>query len=393
MKTVSSGLKSHLQSDTTTLCTCWTVTRTDGTILNFTDHDQDIIISGVTYHASNTYTRSALKYDSAINVDNMEIVGMLDNAFISDQDLANGLYDYAKVNMFLCNWRNLSQGIMKLRAGWLGEVTRTPTGVFKVEFRGLAQALTTQWGDLFSPLCRHDLGDSKCTVNVPAITHTGTVATVTNHKTFSATAPLIFTPFAFSNIAAVYITSTAPSTNTGLGIVITINGVSTTFTAPTTFSYTGWISWLTAAVNAAHIGVTAAAAFGTVGGGGSGVSLTLNDPTQTGLLDKVNDTHNYLTPVGFSEGYMNKSALTWLTGNNAGVAMEVKSYYQPGATLTLYLNMKHTIQAGDTFSYYPGCDKRRETCWAKFNNAINFGGEPDMPGMDALLTYPDAMQK
>ena len=86
---------------------------------------------------------------------------------------------------------------------------------------------------------------------------------------------------------------------------------------------------------------------------------------------------------------MDGGVVTWLTGLNAGSSMEINTYVQSTETLTLYLNMASEIQIGDTFNYYPGCDKRRETCFFKFNNMDNFRGEPDVPGIDATLTYPD----
>jgi hypothetical protein len=39
---------------------------------------------------------------------------------------------------------------------------------------------------------------------------------------------------------------------------------------------------------------------------------------------------------------------------------------------------------------YKGCNKRFATCQSVFNNAINFGGFPYMPGVDRILNYPDA---
>jgi uncharacterized phage protein (TIGR02218 family) len=46
--------------------------------------------------------------------------------------------------------------------------------------------------------------------------------------------------------------------------------------------------------------------------------------------------------------------------------------------------MPFEVQVGDKLSIYAGCDKRRETCFTKFNNVINFRGEPDLPGLDAI---------
>ena len=52
--------------------------------------------------------------------------------------------------------------------------------------------------------------------------------------------------------------------------------------------------------------------------------------------------------------------------------------------LTLYLPMTYEVQQGDLFTIYPGCDKQNTTCAAKFNNIVNFRGEPFIPGVDSI---------
>ena len=38
----------------------------------------------------------------------------------------------------------------------------------------------------------------------------------------------------------------------------------------------------------------------------------------------------------------------------------------------------------------PGCNKTIYDCSNKFSNIVNFRGEPFVPGMDAMMDYPDA---
>ena len=45
------------------------------------------------------------------------------------------------------------------------------------------------------------------------------------------------------------------------------------------------------------------------------------------------------------------------------------------------------VTAGDAFTIRAGCDKRMETCPAKFVNVSNFRGLPHIPGQDAVLRY------
>ena len=88
-------------------------------------------------------------------------------------------------------------------------------------------------------------------------------------------------------------------------------------------------------------------------------------------------------------GYFDFGLITWLTGNNAGVQSGVLAWDGTNL-LDLLLPTGLPIQVGDTFHIVPGCDKRIVTCFAKFNNVINFHGEPFVPGEDAALSYPNA---
>jgi uncharacterized phage protein (TIGR02218 family) len=71
--------------------------------------------------------------------------------------------------------------------------------------------------------------------------------------------------------------------------------------------------------------------------------------------------------------------LTWLTGENAGLQMEVRRSTSAGV-IELQESMPFTVQVGDTYSMYAGCTKRfTEDCVGKFSNGVNFRGFPNLP--------------
>lgn len=80
--------------------------------------------------------------------------------------------------------------------------------------------------------------------------------------------------------------------------------------------------------------------------------------------------------------------LTWTGGANAGLSIEIKSVSVN--TIGLSLPMGYPIAPGDTYTAYPGCDKRIDTCRDVYANVINFRGFPYIPGPDRALAYPDA---
>ena len=72
-----------------------------------------------------------------------------------------------------------------------------------------------------------------------------------------------------------------------------------------------------------------------------------------------------------------------------GRRAEVLSQTLIGAELniTLLEEPVRTVEVGNTFDIFAGCDKRFETCQAKFANAVNFRGFPHIPGQDTIIRY------
>ncbi len=124
-----------------------------------------------------------------------------------------------------------------------------------------------------------------------------------------------------------------------------------------------------------------------------GIDISGPEWTRPGTVLGVTDAGTFSAEIiepRATDGWFNGGLLTWQTGQNAGRAIEVKTWVAAGGQVTLFLAMGYAIQAGDTFTVYPGCDKRRATCIAQFDNILNFRGEPFVPGLDAVLEYPDA---
>jgi uncharacterized phage protein (TIGR02218 family) len=78
--------------------------------------------------------------------------------------------------------------------------------------------------------------------------------------------------------------------------------------------------------------------------------------------------------------------ITMTGGPNAGISREIETY--DDATddeITLFFPLPFTPAVGDTFEIYAGCKHRHaEDCSLKFDNSINFQGEPYVPNEDEL---------
>lgn len=83
-------------------------------------------------------------------------------------------------------------------------------------------------------------------------------------------------------------------------------------------------------------------------------------------------------------GYFNYGLLTFTGGGNLGESFEIK--YITDGSINLFRNVTHELSLGDTFQIIAGCDKEFDTCVSKFSNAINFRGEPHVPGTEFILS-------
>lgn len=177
MKPTTPALAAHLAGEVTTLATCWRLERADGWVRGFTDHDRELVFDGLTYVASTGFLPSAIKTASDLSVDNLDVDGFLDDAALRAEDLIAGLFDGARIEVFIVNWADLGQGRLLLRKGFLGEIKRADQR-FSAEIRGLSNRLQQTAGKLYSRLCRVDLGSSECGVALGPRTDTYAVTQV-----------------------------------------------------------------------------------------------------------------------------------------------------------------------------------------------------------------------
>lgn len=78
--------------------------------------------------------------------------------------------------------------------------------------------------------------------------------------------------------------------------------------------------------------------------------------------------------------------LRWFGGANGGLEQAVDA--SDGAQVTLRRPPAFAVASGDLVELIEGCDKSLATCAARFGNAVNFRGEPHLPGIDLLTRYP-----
>jgi uncharacterized phage protein (TIGR02218 family) len=275
VKTMSVALKAHFALGSITTATCWKATLRDGTVIASTALDRDITFESVTYESAASYMPTAIESGADMSPDNLELEGFMVSPQITEEDLKTGRWDFARVEIFLVNYADLTQGRVLLRKGTLGEI-RGSAYRFTVELRGLTQFLTRRIVRKTTKTCPWEFGDAAtCRKDLTGLIVTGSVVSdISNNRQFTDTAR------------------------------------------------TEAANWFTGA------------------------------------------------------------KLTWLTGDNADLSMEVKQSTS-GGVITLHEQMPYEIQVGDTYSMPPGCLKELERdCRDKHGNVVNFGGDWYVPQTD-----------
>ncbi len=282
MKVLSPALQAHLDDGTTTLAWCWKITRADGTVFGFTDHDRTLAFEGAAFEPESGFAAAEVRAGSDLSVDAQDAEGVLTSDRITETDILDGRWDNAAVEVWRANWADVAQRVL-VRRGAIGQIRRGRLA-FVAEVRSLAHLLGQTVGRTFQATCDAALGDARCGVDLdaPAYKGSGVVLDSLRDRAFTAS---------------------------GLGV--------------------------------------------------------------------------------FAAGWFGFGTLAWTSGANAGRRAEVLDHDVTGgvAILTLLEAPVRPIAEGDGFTIRAGCDKRIETCAAKFSNTANFRGFPHIPGQDTVLRY------
>jgi uncharacterized phage protein (TIGR02218 family) len=281
MRAIPEELAARLASGVTTLAHVWRVARRDGEVFGFTDHDRTLTFDGLTCVPSSGLQAAAIEKSLGLSVDTASIAGALSAEAIREEDLARGIWDGARVDLYRVDWGDPSL-FVHLFSGHIGEARRG-VSAFEAELRGLQAALNVPVGRVFSRFCDADVGDARCGVDLddPAYRGEGLIAEVLGAASFRA----------------------------------------------------------------------------------AGIEA-------------------------FAENWFARGSIEWSGGDRGEVS--VHRLDEEGAVIELIDAPAIALAPGASFTIFAGCDKRFDTCRAKFANTLNFRGFPHMPGNDAVQAGPIA---
>lgn len=155
---------------------------------------------------------------------------------------------------------------------------------------------------------------------------------------------------------------------------------------PSSGLYVAELRGLRQQLQASAINVTQPTCRNRLGDTRCGVDMAAGGRTVSGTLTHVTSAQVVRDSArAEAAGFFSYGKLTMTTGDNAGLSFKVRQHAADG-TLTLDLPSVFGFSVGDAYTLTAGCSKRlAEDCVGKFGNAVNFNGEPHLPGMDQIV--------
>jgi len=172
------ALIDHLGQDVTSICHCWKLTRADGAVFGFTDHDRPLTVNALTCKPETGFVASEARRSLGLGVDTVDIEGALSSLEIDGEDIAAGKYDGAVIETFLVNWKSPADFAL-LRKSTISKLTYAD-GHFLAELQSAMRALDKPSGRHIARKCDAELGDGRCgkALAGSAFTAGGTVSAI-----------------------------------------------------------------------------------------------------------------------------------------------------------------------------------------------------------------------
>lgn len=115
----------------------------------------------------------------------------------------------------------------------------------------------------------------------------------------------------------------------------------------------------------------------------TGCTLDAADFTDTLTVQAGSTAGLILTTSNRANAYFQFGVIEFLDGDNEGEIRRVRSFI--GANATLSLDLPFAPAPGDSFTLTAGCDKLLPTCNGRFDNRLNYGGQPFIPAPEATM--------
>lgn len=164
MKSISPTLRDRLASPSRTLAHLIRITRSDGVVHAYTDHDNDLVSAGILHKVAGAANPTLLETGLGLAVDNGDVSGVISDDEVTEADLARGVFDRARVVISLCDWHDPND-VLILSAFTVQETRVDSNGRFTLGLVGLQERLQKTLGRLLTPTCQTTFASAKCGKN------------------------------------------------------------------------------------------------------------------------------------------------------------------------------------------------------------------------------------
>jgi len=411
MRAFDNGLLAALSNKVVTLALFVKIVRADGQIVRFYQSTKPVVVEGETFLPARGVTVASIPFElngAASRVD-LNLVAT-SGATLDPDDIRNGLYDDARVTIYLAD-RNTTESLQNiLFVGSMGQITLTERGYAVIECVSLlerAQQLTTEQ---YSPVCRADFGDLRCKFDI---------STVTEHVTVAGyDGGYVLTVSGLSSDATALTPATGAflfKSNPAAGSKININGTDVEFAATDTdgmvtigsarISHWGTVKRpnvnltvqnLIAFLNASSdteivkctyaLGGIGEVVLTAVSPGAGGNDITISAEAETNATAS-GETLSGGSGAGGTDYWVN-GQIIFRSGLLANQSYEIQA--SADDQISLFTPIEFAPQNGDEIDIIRGCDHSpfHQGC-GRYNNIANYRGEPWCPGdeVDANLQW------
>lgn len=168
MRTASAGLIASIAAEVTTLARLLEVTRNDGTVLYFTDHDKKVNFDSHEWRADLSFTSSSIFTSSTLaNSQNVSVtMALASSGGVTEEDIRARRYKRAVARLIIVDRAHPEYGGLVVFKGVMGRIVLSDKHKVEIEIvpRG-SGGFGAIAGEAYSMTCRAALFDARCGLN------------------------------------------------------------------------------------------------------------------------------------------------------------------------------------------------------------------------------------
>lgn len=398
--TTSAAMIDHMASNVTTLVPIWKMTAVDGTIAAYCCHTRPLVFGGVTYNASAVENARPMQ-KIGLQPNTVAITGVFDEIVLRP-DIEADFWKGASIIFEVVNYMDLTMLSTQKIQGFVGKIEVLNKVAYKIEFVSLSDSVQPLLGQTTSPVDRNAFPAG---VNVATYTFSATITDVIDRTHFKVdydqTEPDYFK---YGIVRWISANSFYAFTTAAYLGAVNRNPTGPELTTWNTSLITGWNT------DQSALQTAAAALLETLFASGEYTALATSnqqfvEDLYESYLGRASDPSgrkfwmDQLATISraqlrsifaFSDEF--RLRLLQIRVNN-GLEMDIKSSTTTdGATKTL-IEMQEplpsTPNVGDSLQLVAGYDGTRKQARDKFGAIIDMDAEPDLPGLKAIIKYPE----